>query len=317
MGAVTCSGSVVQPEYMKIFGHGELSMHWSDPASCGAGFRGDQEIDGAMQPVQEVRQVHRPVQARRRHGTGVRGRTRTRTRAAARTIRGDLRHRRPTNPSGASFRPEADRRPQPPQPHRPRCGIVGGFSPWFPRCRTSTVAISHASGSHPPEIGDVWPTGRHDALDYAHRKNVVRRDIKPGQHRRHPRPGRTGGSTTWRFLDFGIAGLVTDATAMTAANMVVRDDGVSGSRGGRGQTSRAAFDQYGTGLHHLPADLPAPPRSPAISRQSDDDNAPPRPCPAVIGAADPPHSLDFRFDTARWPRNRHAVMPTAVPAATR
>jgi len=96
-------------------------------------------------------------------------------------------------------------------------GIVDG-SPWF--------TMSYIDGRDLaterltlPEIGTV--AGKvADALDYAHRKNVIHRDIKPANIvvTRDPDTRQLDDVVV---LDFGIAKLVTDATAMTAANMVV------------------------------------------------------------------------------------------------
>ncbi|MBD0020658.1 protein kinase [Gordonia pseudamarae] len=96
-------------------------------------------------------------------------------------------------------------------------GVVDG-SPWF--------TMSYIDGRDLaterltlPEIGSV-ATKVADALDYAHRKNVIHRDIKPANIvvTRDPDTKQIDEVVV---LDFGIAKLVTDATSMTAANMVV------------------------------------------------------------------------------------------------
>ncbi|MEZ5211287.1 serine/threonine protein kinase [Gordonia sp. PP30] len=118
-------------------------------------------------------------------------------------------------------------------------GITDGI-PWFTMQFLAGNDLAGVGRLPLPEVREIVRQAG-DALDYAHRRGVVHRDVKPA----NVQVGRTDAGAIDRVtvLDFGIARLA-GATSLTAADSFVGTLTYSAPETVRGQRDVPAADQY-------------------------------------------------------------------------
>ena len=99
-----------------------------------------------------------------------------------------------------------------------------------------TVAERLASGPVPPDLAMRWLSQAAAALDAAHARRIVHRDVKPANL-------LVSGDGHLRVSDFGIARAAGDDT-LTAAGTVLGSTGYMAPEQARGESSTAATDRY-------------------------------------------------------------------------
>ena len=99
-----------------------------------------------------------------------------------------------------------------------------------------TVADRLASGAVPPDLALRWLAQAADALDAAHARGIVHRDVKPANL-------LVSSDGHLRVSDFGIARAAGDDT-LTAAGTVLGSTGYMAPEQARGEPSTPATDRY-------------------------------------------------------------------------
>ena len=99
-----------------------------------------------------------------------------------------------------------------------------------------TVADRLASGPVPPDVAMRWLAQAATALDAAHARGIVHRDVKPANL-------LVSGDGQLRVSDFGIARAAGDDT-LTAAGTVLGSTGYMAPEQARGEPSTPATDRY-------------------------------------------------------------------------
>lgn len=143
------------------------------------------------------------------------------------------------------------------------------------------MAEKHRAGLPPAQVADIV-TSVADALDYAHHRNLLHRDVKPANILlSHP------SSADQRILlaDFGIARRADDISGLTATNMTVGTVSYAAPEQLMGGELDGRADQYAlaaTAFHLLTGSPPFPHSNPAVVISQHLSAAPP-----VIGELRP------------------------------
>ena len=104
-----------------------------------------------------------------------------------------------------------------------------------------TVAERARSRPVPPELAVTWLAQAAAALDAAHARGVVHRDVKPANM-------LFDGSDRLQVVDFGIARLVDDSAGMTLTGTILGTAGYLAPEQARGEKATAASDRYALGI---------------------------------------------------------------------
>ena len=104
-----------------------------------------------------------------------------------------------------------------------------------------TLAERARSRPVPPELAVTWLAQAAAALDAAHTRGVVHRDVKPANM-------LFDGSDRLQVVDFGIARLVDDTAGMTLTGTILGTAGYLAPEQARGEEATAASDRYALGV---------------------------------------------------------------------
>jgi serine/threonine-protein kinase len=104
-----------------------------------------------------------------------------------------------------------------------------------------TVAERARSRPVPPELAVTWLAQAAAALDAAHARGVVHRDVKPANM-------LFDGSGRLQVVDFGIARLVDETRGMTLTGTILGTAGYLAPEQARGEEATAASDRYALGI---------------------------------------------------------------------
>ena len=139
---------------------------------------------------------------------------------------------------------------------------------WIAMDYIEGIDVAQLIGRHPGGMpaGTVLPivTAVADALDYAHSRGVVHRDVKPA----NILCGEKGSASDRTYLtDFGIARDVDESGGLTATNMTVGTFAYSAPEQLMGEKLDGRADQYALGasvFHLLAGVVPFPSSNPAV-----------------------------------------------------
>ena len=104
-----------------------------------------------------------------------------------------------------------------------------------------TLAERARSRPVPPELAVTWLAQAAAALDAAHTRGVVHRDVKPANM-------LFDGSDRLQVVDFGIARLVDETAGMTLTGTILGTAGYLAPEQARGEEATAASDRYALGV---------------------------------------------------------------------
>jgi serine/threonine-protein kinase len=104
-----------------------------------------------------------------------------------------------------------------------------------------TLAERARSRPVPPELAVTWLTQAAAALDAAHARGVVHRDVKPANM-------LFDGSDRLEVVDFGIARLVDETLGMTLTGTILGTAGYLAPEQARGEEVTPASDRYALGI---------------------------------------------------------------------